>query len=145
MIDFLSAHAVDPRLSFFRIDARNLTYSPVAAPMTPEIVLPIGDRMFDVICMFSVITHQLPDDARSLFIILRRYIRDSGRLFFSATLEIGDFKYQENFPDKPTAHSVYTREFLTEILVATGWRVVSIEAKEPRGLPIQDSLLCVSD
>jgi hypothetical protein len=63
-------------------------------------------------------------------------------MFFSATLETGEFGYREMFPEAPTAHSVYTLELLAEILDNCGWRMISLEAPHPRGIPIQDSLLC---
>jgi len=82
MIEFLTREATDPRLSFHRFDARNPLYNPGGLPMTADTLLPVGDRRFDLICMFSVITHQLPEDARALFAILRRYVRCGGHLFF---------------------------------------------------------------
>lgn len=143
MIDFLSANVCDPRLSFFHFNARNPLYNPNGEPMTVDTVLPIIDRHFDVICMFSVITHQLPEDAVALFNILRRYIKDYGRLFFSAALEEGDFAYAESVPETPTACSIYSPGLLRILLQRAGWEIVSLEGKGPRGLPILDSLVCV--
>jgi len=142
MIDFLSAHVLDPRLSFFHFNARNPIYNPMGDPMTKETALPIGERSFDVICMFSVITHQLPADAETIFTILRRYIKPSGRLFFSADLQEGEFGYAESEPGAPTALSLYTPTLLRGLLERTDWAIVSREGKDPRGLPILDSLVC---
>jgi SAM-dependent methyltransferase len=142
MIEFLAATVPDPRLTFCHIDALNPMYNPSGVPLTSETKLPIGDRRFDVICMFSVITHQLPDDARSIFSILRGYVRESGRLFFSASLSEDADPYLEVHPDRPTALSVYAPGFLTTMLEETGWRVRSTEGPNPRDLPILDSILC---
>ena len=143
MIDFLSSNVADSRLSFFHINARNPYYNQNGAPLTRDMLLPIGNKMFDIICMFSVITHQLPEDAAAIFATLRRYIRDQGSLFFSASLEEGDFGYRENYPESPTNLSIYSPALLAKLLEMSGWRVLSIAQRHPRGLPILDSLLCV--
>jgi hypothetical protein len=96
-----------------------------------------------VICMFSVITHQLPKDARSIFAMLRRYVKESGHLFFSAWLDEGDFGYREDDPDEPAAYSVYSLDLLRELVERERWRVISVESKNPHDLPILDSFLCV--
>ncbi len=142
MIEFLAATVPDPRLTFVHIDALNPRYNPTGVPLTPETKLPVGDRRFDVICMFSVITHQLPDDARSIFSILRGYVRESGRLFFSASLSDDADPYLEGKPERPAALSVYSPGFLRTMLAETGWRVRSTEPRNPRDLPILESILC---
>ena len=124
-------------------NARNPNYNPNGIPLNSGSVLPIGDQKFDVICMFSVITHQLPADAEAIFGLLRRHIRIGGRLFFSANIEEMNLEYRDIFPESPTAHSVYSINLLRGITQRTGWQIVSLEGKRPRGLPIQDSLLCV--
>jgi SAM-dependent methyltransferase len=142
IVDFLAANVTDPRLSFAHFDIWHNLYHRTGEPLSPALRLPIGDRSFDVICMFSVITHQVPADAGALFLILRRYVRPTGHLFFSATVEEGEFGYRERFPDVPTGHSIYTLDLLSELLAAGGWRVRSLAGKHPRELPIQDSFVC---
>jgi SAM-dependent methyltransferase len=144
MIDFLVAEAIDPRLSFHRFDARNPLYHPDGEPMTADTPLPVGDRRFDVICMFSVITHQLPDDALALFTILRRYVREDGRLFFSAYIddETGA-DYREELPDKPTGLSRYSSSHLIRLLTQAGWQMVSWRPPYDEDQAIFDSFLCV--
>lgn len=143
MIDFLVAEADDPRLSFQRFDAYNPMYHPQGVPMTADTPLPVGERRFDVICMFSVITHQLPGDAEALFAILRRYVRAQGRMFFSAYIddETGA-DYGEEQPEKPTGLSRYSSAYLTRLLARTGWRVLSWAPPNDEDLPILDSFLC---
>jgi SAM-dependent methyltransferase len=142
MIDFLNQNVRDSRLSFHRIDAYNPRYNEGGVPLTAETRLPVGDTKFDVVCMFSVITHQLPEDARSIFAILRRYVKQSGHLFFSAWLDGGDFGYREDDPDNPTDFSVYSLDLLTALLESEEWRVISVVPKNPHDLPILDSFLC---
>jgi SAM-dependent methyltransferase len=147
MIDWLNANAADPRLSFVWWNARNPTYNPAGVELDEYRSLPVGDRQFDVICMFSVITHQLPADAERILRLLRRCIRPEGHLFFSANLQEIEEGYREMTPE-PTGHSAYSLRLLREIVERSGWRIESIEPKGPPrspqdGYPIQDSLLCV--
>lgn len=146
MIDYLAANVTDPRLAFHHWNAHNPAYNPAGFPLTPATRLPGSARTFDLICMFSVITHQLPEDAEMLFRILRRYIRPHGRMFFSANLQDMPDDYREMAPE-PTADSAYSFRLLHRLLKRTGWRVLSMVGKNPRAadgreMPIQDSLLC---
>jgi SAM-dependent methyltransferase len=142
MIDFLSENVTDTRLSFFHFGARNPLYNPAGVPLSPSIKLPSEDRSFDLICMFSVITHQTPEDAAAIFKILRRQVREeAGSLFFSACLLPGDFGYRENDPSRPTALSIYSANFLTRLLGDAGWRVISIVPPACDDL-ILDSFVC---
>jgi Methyltransferase domain. len=141
MINFLSENATDPRLSFFHINARNPGVNPEGDPLTADTRLPIGDRMFDLICMFSVITHQIPEDTLSIFRIIRKYVKESGFLFFSAYLEKGDFGYREHRPEAPTALSIYSLNLLEELLGSAKWKVISVAPPLYDEL-VMDSFLC---
>ena len=142
MIDFLSENVSDPRLSFYHLNAWNPIYNPDGESMSPTTVLPIGHRTFDVACMFSVITHQLPADALSILTILRGQVRSNASLFFSACLEDGDFGYREGTPESPGALSIYTPTLIETLVQRAGWRIVSIEPRNANDLPILDSYLC---
>jgi cyclopropane fatty-acyl-phospholipid synthase-like methyltransferase len=83
MIEFLRANVHDPRFQYHRIDVRNELYNPDAPPMTAESDLGVADRMFDVICLYSVFTHLSPADYVTMLKILRRYIRPEGRLVYT--------------------------------------------------------------
>jgi SAM-dependent methyltransferase len=143
MIDFLSENVSDPRLSFHYLNAWNPIYNPDGEPMSPATVLPTGKRTFDIACMFSVITHQLPADALSILTILRGQVRPNASLFFSACLEEGDFGYREGTPESPTALSIYAPALIKNLLQSAGWRIISIEPPNANDLPILDSILCV--
>jgi SAM-dependent methyltransferase len=142
MIEFLAAHATDPRLRFFHWNACNPAYNPCGFPLSVETELPTGDQTFDVICMFSVITHQLPGDAEALFSIFRRRIRPAGRMFFSVNIQDMDEDYRELDPERPAAISAYALRAITDIVERTGWRVLTTAGKNPNGLAIVDSFLC---
>jgi SAM-dependent methyltransferase len=143
MVAFLQTNVSDPRLDFRLLDARNPGYNPGGTPLGPDTILPVDGRSFDVICMFSVITHQLPDDAAIIFSLLRRHVRPQGWLFFSARIDDSSgASYREHDPGAPTALSIYSSGLLYALLAAAGWQVVSMVPANPDGLPILDSLLC---
>jgi SAM-dependent methyltransferase len=145
MIGFLRREATDPRLSFHRFDARNPVYSPNGTPMRADTRLPIDDQRFDLICLLSVITHQLPEDAGVLFAILRRHIRPGGHMFFSAYVDDeSGVDYYEDRPDTPAGLSRFSTACLTRLLAQAGWRVLSSAPPNPDDLPILDSFLCAS-
>ena len=142
MIEFLTDQVIDPRLRFFYWNAYNPNYNPGGFPLSADTELPTGDQMFDLICMFSVITHQLPPDAEALLCILRRRIQPGGRLFFSVNILDMEEDYRELAPDYPTGSSAYSLRAISDILARTGWRPLTLGGKWPKGHPIQDSFLC---
>jgi SAM-dependent methyltransferase len=142
MIDFLTEHVDDPRLCFLHVDVHNLQYNPGGVPLVESTDLPVGERKFDIVCMYSVITHQLPHDTAIIFKLLRRRVKEDGHLFFSAAVEEGDFGYREQYPDAPTALSVYSLDLMTKLLDAARWRVLSFAKRVPGGLPNQETILC---
>jgi hypothetical protein len=110
--------------------------------MSADMSLPCSDHSFDVICMYSVITHQLPEDASIIFKISRREVQENGRLFFSAMIENGDFGHREWLPEAPTALSVYSTDLMERLLETAGWQILSFESRVPQGLPNQNTFLC---
>jgi SAM-dependent methyltransferase len=87
MIDFLRENVSDPRFEYHHIDVHNDLYNPGAPPMTEHTDLGVGNRTFDVICLFSVFTHLAPDDYRTMLRLLRRYVRPSGRLIYTLFID----------------------------------------------------------
>ena len=73
--------------------------------------------------MFSVITHQTPEDAKYIFYMLRRYVSDRGRLFLTAQIDAKEEYYSESEPESPTAFSKHSLELIAKLLRLTGWAV----------------------
>jgi SAM-dependent methyltransferase len=143
MVEFLQANAIDRRLSFHHFDAHNPHYNIHGAELTVERELPISGRRFDLICMFSVITHQVPHEANALFAVLRRYVRPDGRLFFTACIDdASGLDYAEHDPAHPCALSVYSSALVRRLLAETGWEVLSVVGPLAEDLPMLDSFLC---
>jgi SAM-dependent methyltransferase len=87
MIEFLHENVGDPRFEYHHIDVRNERYNPDAPPMTEDTDLGVGDRRFDLICLFSVFTHLAPHDYRTMLRLLRRYVRPDGRLIYTLFID----------------------------------------------------------
>lgn len=148
MIEYLNQNVDDARLSFVWWDSYNSLYNPNGCSLDQYDTLPVDEKKFDIICMFSVITHQIPKDTIIILRSLRRHIRPAGNLFFSATIEDLDEDYREIVAASPTAHSAYSLRLLRQLTEEAGWRIISVEPKLPPGgplgrVPIQDSVLCV--
>ncbi len=86
LIDWLQANVSDPRFEFHRLDAHNERYNPDGDDLGSFELLPVGERYFDLICLFSVFTHLAPHDYVSMLRLLRRHAKSDARLLFSLFL-----------------------------------------------------------
>jgi SAM-dependent methyltransferase len=87
VIEWLRTNVSDPRLEFHHLDAHNAMYNPAGKPLASFQLLPFGERRFDLICLFSVFTHLAPDDYVAMLRLLRRHVKQDGRLLFSLFLD----------------------------------------------------------
>lgn len=124
MIEFLQNNVRDPRAAYYCLDAHHPMYNPLGRPLTPDTVLPIPEHNFDIACMFSVITHQYPDDSRSIFSMLRRHVRADGHLFFTCFLDEAIETFEDRSPQGDAGRCFYNPVFLTELVESCGWRQV---------------------
>ena len=76
-------------------------------PLAETARLPVGDTSFDIACMFSVITHQYPEDSRAIFTLLRRHS-----------------------PDRNGGFCVYNPAYLGELVADAGWQLVASAPSE---------------
>jgi SAM-dependent methyltransferase len=140
MIDFLSAKVTDPRFSFHRIDAYHPLYNPTGTPLTPSSPLALPEHHFDIVCMFSVITHQYPRDAESIFSRLRRHVGPSGHLFFTCFLDDTIDSFEDRSEERNGGRCFYSSAFLQRLVVQTGWIPIARYPAEPP--LIGDSFIC---
>ena len=125
LIDFLDAEVRDPRLSYHFLDACHPIYNPAGVPLSATTRLPVADAAFDVACMFSVITHQHPEDSCAIFTLLRRHIDPGGRLFFSCFLDDTVPTFEDRSPDRNGGFCVYNPAYLAELVAGAGWELVA--------------------
>ena len=123
-IAWLQSEVRDPRLRFEHLDMRNpLYHAGGAASIDVSTLLARGLVDFDAVCMFSVITHQAPQDSALIFAMLHRCVRHGGGLYFTAFIDETIADYIERDPSRPGLLSTYHPDFLLELVSNSGWRV----------------------
>jgi 2-polyprenyl-3-methyl-5-hydroxy-6-metoxy-1,4-benzoquinol methylase len=93
-----------------------------------DAVFPVteGQGKYDAASMFSVITHQLPDEARHIFSALRKEVSPDGQMYFTTFLDSKVNEYAEGDPNQPQLYSTYNPAFLVSLVEREGWRVLDI-------------------
>jgi SAM-dependent methyltransferase len=123
MIDWLQKNVRDSRFAYHAISFRNAAYAPGAPPITEASVLPLGDERFDVACMFSVITHQDPADAEMILRLLWRYLKPTGRLYFTAFVDDAITRFQDRTEGGRGLLCYFNPGYLRELAARSGWVV----------------------
>lgn len=142
IVDFLNENVTDPRLVYHHVNASNQMYNRAGERLDPETPSVLGDQRFDIACMFSVITHQNPQEAEATLRFLRNHVRDDGRLFFSAFIHEADMDFQELEPQNPGLKCSYSLPAMEAMLSRCSWSVLSVVDPLPDDLPIMTSFLC---
>jgi SAM-dependent methyltransferase len=133
MIDFLRKNVRDRRFSFHYLDAYHALYNKTGKWLAPDTELPIKERDFDVIAMFSVITHQTPADSHAIFTMLRRYVKADGHLFFTCFIDDAIATFEDRSPERNGGFCFYNSAFLTKLVESCGWLCLD---RAPREGPI---------
>jgi SAM-dependent methyltransferase len=123
MIEFLRTQVKDPRFTYRHLDVRNPMYNPAGEALGPQARLELPARHYDVACMFSVLTHQDPEDARQILALLRRHVRPRGRLFFTCFLDEAIPSFEDRSPERNAGRCFYNPGFLEDLVRASGWQV----------------------
>jgi SAM-dependent methyltransferase len=125
MIAFLQSAVRDRRMSYAFLDAYHPLFNKTGQPLSAETRLPIAEKQYDIVSMFSVITHQDVDDSTNIFRLLRRYVADDGHLFFTCFLDESIATYEDRSPEKNGGFCFYNGTFLRELVESCGWHFVS--------------------
>lgn len=137
-IQWLCENVIDPRLRFERINMQNQHFNPQGNSMEPGTLARLGLKDFDAACMFSVITHQKPEDAALIFSELAGCVRPGGQLYFTALIDDAVAEYEEQ-DEQPCMMSAYNPEFLSGLARDAGWIVERII---PRAKFRQPAFIC---
>lgn len=86
LIKYLQNEINDPRFDFLYANQKNNYYNPQGGDDFASLNRSLT-RDYDIITMFSVITHQDPDEARKTFNLARNSINSNGRLVFTACIQ----------------------------------------------------------
>ena len=139
MIKFLRKHVRNDRFEYVYLNAFHPLYNPTGIALSPDTRLQLEKTDFDLACMFSVITHQYPNDSQSIFTILRRHLDIGGYLFFTCFLDDSIVTFEDRSPERNGGFCFYNSTFLIELVESCGWRLV---ARAPaKGSIIGDSLI----
>jgi len=142
LITYLINNVQDTRFSFHYWNIYNKLYNATGKKLTKRTKLPIPkDKKFDVIWMFSVITHNNPTDTECLLYILRKYITQSGYLLFSAFIDNNIDSFEDRIKDQPLLNAYYNEKFIRRIISKAGWEVKSLHDRRPDYL-IQHHFVC---
>ena len=156
MIDWLNNNVDDARFEFHHMNIHNLRYSPKGIKLSNSSELPVVKRSFDVICLFSVFTHLEPGDFRTMLEVLRKYIKDNGRLFFTLFLDEASKEgkgladglvrglskeelragsgqtrdFHDVHPDRPLEWALYSRDYSVRMIEEAGWHIIRLDPPE---------------
>jgi SAM-dependent methyltransferase len=139
MIEFLQSRVRDSRFKFVFLNAHHPLYNPGGITLSPDAQLPIETKDFDVVCMFSVLTHQYPNDSRSILSILRRHVAAVGHLFFTCFLDDSIPAFEDRSDDRNGGRCFYNPAYLMELVESCGWQFVDRASGE--GPLIADSFV----
>lgn len=145
MIEFLSGAVKDSRFAFYHMNTHNDMYNPEGEKLSADTRLPLPEGGYDVISLFSVFTHIVPEDYHNMLRVLRPYIKEDGRIIFSLYIEelthnghglieqvTADIRdtwqptgkdFYDGIPDKPLQWAIYSRQHALELIENTGWEV----------------------
>ena len=120
-ISWLQSKISDPRFRFEHLDMFNPMYRASGSSSVDVGALQRSLTDFDAACMFSVITHQAPEESRLIFSMLHRCVKPGGSLYFTAFVDEASDGYVELDSSQPRHLSTYRPDFLIELVRNAGW------------------------
>jgi SAM-dependent methyltransferase len=141
LINYLIDNVQDSRFSFYYWHVYNEKYNTAGQRLNKRAELPFSPKKFDVIWMYSVITHNYPPDTECLLSVLRRYIKKDGGLLFSVFLDNNIDTFEDRLKHQPLSAAYYNEKFLRKIISKTGWQAESLYDKRPDTV-IQNIFFC---
>jgi SAM-dependent methyltransferase len=139
MIEFLRRSVRDRRFSYVFLDAYHPLYNPSGAKLDANTTLPFEEESYDLISLFSVITHQAPEDSEMIFRLLRRYIKPGGHLFFTCFLDDSIESFEDRSADRNCGFCFYQPSLLEHLFTRAGW--TEVDRAEGEGPLIGNSFL----
>ena len=122
-IAWLKENVVSPTFRFEHINMRNPMYNPSGDIPPAGTLTDFGFAGFDAACMFSVITHQDPEEAALIFSMLRPVAQ---RLYFTAIIDNDVDIYTERSEASPRLQSIFSTDAITKLLHGASWKLEKI-------------------
>lgn len=128
MINFLQRNVKDPRFEYARVNFYNELYTKGDGAgmdkMSEDFVLPCEGKLFDVITMQSVMTHFNPTDYKNCLLMLKKYLRPGGHIFFTCILNQGQEEPFTNLnPERPLLRASYQEEYALQLVEEAGMKI----------------------
>jgi SAM-dependent methyltransferase len=132
LIAWFRANLDDARFTFVHFDVQNGYYNPAGSAAPGQDALAALDLpACDAVCMFSVITHQNPDEARLTFRQARRVVKNDGQMYFTASTDDTISTFSESDSGQPGALTHYNPAMLLDLVESSGWRVTAVHPRSP--------------
>jgi SAM-dependent methyltransferase len=131
----------DSRFRFVHWDVRSDLYNSLSPrDLRDEAGLPV-DSTFDVVWLFSVFTHLDLTDARGLLTHIRKVIRPTGGLLFTAFVDADLEGIEGRGQEHPLQKVYFGRRTIDGLLQETGWRLRDFHPAGERPF-IQPCFIC---
>ena len=144
LVEFLkeTVEAKDGRFRFVHCDIRNAAYNPNGEVSLLQLdQLPV-DGNYDQIWLFSVFTHLNTEDAEAMLRLLRRQVRPSGTLFFSAFIDPELEGFEDHIPETPLYNAYFGLNTMNKLIEQAGWTIESFHKRDDSQLLIADYFVC---
>lgn len=118
------------RFQFIHLNLQNYRYNPNGDPIDLKFKLPLDDKSFDIVYLYSVFSHMLQSDVKHYLREINRILVSAGKVFFTAFAEpnvppetVNPSGYQ-NIEWKDALHCVrYNQNFLLALVEENGFIV----------------------
>lgn len=114
-----------PTYRFTWIDVENARYNPSGQPIGEDFQLPFADQHFDIIYLYSVFSHMLPEHVAAYLAEFRRLLAPAGGIFLTLFVEdnvpdvtVNPPDYRRSRWDSPLHCVRYSRPFFESLLAA---------------------------
>lgn len=139
---YLQSAVTDQRFSFAYWPIYNQMYNPLGEKLTKKTPLPLPHHQkFDLIWMYSVITHNAPHETECLLHIARRYVRKDGTLLFSAFIDNTIRTFEDKIKGQPLFNAYYNENYLKKLATQAGWEITLAPNKKQDSV-IQNLFFC---
>jgi ubiquinone/menaquinone biosynthesis C-methylase UbiE len=119
-----------PTFQFIHLDIKNLRYNPKGNEIDYSYRLPLFDKEFDIIYLYSVFSHMTELDVEVYLKEFHRLLAPSGRLFVTAFIEegvpdvsINPDNYKTDWNNEPLHCVRYSRSFFNSLLEGSNFSV----------------------